>query len=772
MKLALPVLLFASWLAFSTPAQLHAPSALEQPQFVELDRGNWRAFPSAAAAIEVRDRSFGFRSRDGAQAIDLELPPGWTVRADMLSETRFTEIRSSGARTLAGAHSLVFESADKQASLRVRLCSREEAELTWSSATPSALAGVSLRLPGSTEMSADLRSRIRGAFGDQEAVWVVTGDQRLGISADAAESIVAAPLVQKMLFASFLGGSLWETVHDVEATEAGDLLIAGTTSSLEFPATPETYDPVVGPSSDAFLLGLSRDGGSLLFGTFFGGSDFDTFDLLAHTSDGSILLTGRTGSADLPTSASAFDGELTGESDDFLAHLSADGSALISATYLGGSTAFPESIEAIFIDSNDGSILIVGDSNTPADWPTTKGSFAPDPLNIGNSESFVTRLSSDLSSILASTYFGSNSIAGARLLSDGSVVFSIVGALSRDLPQPLPGGGAFPNTIARDENALVRMSADLSSVVWSTWVPGIIRRIEEKSDGSLVLLGLANAGFPTTPRAFNPTKDPGLGSDLVVCNITAGGEKLIWSTYINAGSVHAPTDSALDEQERIFFVSPLNTASYPFTPDAFDSTVAAFGEGQITVLDATGSELLYASSLGVSGAGAAMSLDNCGGAFVGGTTNNSSLVATPGALDETFNGLNDGWVLRITTLNPWTNFGHALAGSTGEPALAPSGPLCEGDATSIEINSAVPGGSGFLVIGFSPARAPLKGGLLIPAPDLLTPFSLDGNGEYSLGFEWPAGAPAGFEFWLQAWILDPAATSGFSSTNGVRGITP
>jgi hypothetical protein len=40
-----------------------------------------------------------------------------------------------------------------------------------------------------------------------------------------------------------------------------------------------------------------------------------------------------------------------------------------------------------------------------------------------------------------------------------------------------------------------------------------------------------------------------------------------------------------------------------------------------------------------------------------------------------------------------------------------------------------------------------------------------------LGSPWPAGVPGGLEIFFQFWIVDAAATLGFSASNSVRALT-
>jgi hypothetical protein len=121
----------------------------------------------------------------------------------------------------------------------------------------------------------------------------------------------------------------------------------------------------------------------------------------------------------------------------------------------------------------------------------------------------------------------------------------------------------------------------------------------------------------------------------------------------------------------------------------------------------------------------------------------------------------------------WADLGHALAGTQGEPQLLGTGNLCPGAPGSLQLTSAKPGGSAFLVVGLSSVWLPFRGGLLIPDPGFLVlPLPLDGAGAATLPFVFPIGVPAGLNFWFQAWIPDAAGPVGFAASNALLATVP
>ncbi len=117
---------------------------------------------------------------------------------------------------------------------------------------------------------------------------------------------------------------------------------------------------------------------------------------------------------------------------------------------------------------------------------------------------------------------------------------------------------------------------------------------------------------------------------------------------------------------------------------------------------------------------------------------------------------------------PWTFLGHALPGVLGSPSMAGTGTLLPGSATKLTVANAPANLSLWFVAGASELLAPFKGGVMVPAFELLLgPIGTGPVGVNSLTGTWP-GLPAGFTISLQGWIADPSGPVGMTATNGLR----
>jgi len=117
----------------------------------------------------------------------------------------------------------------------------------------------------------------------------------------------------------------------------------------------------------------------------------------------------------------------------------------------------------------------------------------------------------------------------------------------------------------------------------------------------------------------------------------------------------------------------------------------------------------------------------------------------------------------------WSDLGHGLASSFGQPLLTGHGKLSPGSTLSLDLVSASPKVPvTTLVTGFSEINRPFKGGVLVPATDGLRSIPLQSPaGWFSLDVDLGPGVPAGTRLIMQAWTEDDTAPQGFSASNAI-----
>lgn len=123
-----------------------------------------------------------------------------------------------------------------------------------------------------------------------------------------------------------------------------------------------------------------------------------------------------------------------------------------------------------------------------------------------------------------------------------------------------------------------------------------------------------------------------------------------------------------------------------------------------------------------------------------------------------------------------SEYGAGLAGSGGiVPQLSSTGCPDVGRTVTVHVDQCVGGALGILVLGSAAAAVPAFGGTLLLAPiDATAVFACTGSlgvagaGEFALPIPLINPALSGHSLFLQAGVLDAAASQGLSLTNGLR----
>ena len=140
-----------------------------------------------------------------------------------------------------------------------------------------------------------------------------------------------------MLFGTFLGGSGPDTATAVAVDSSNNILVTGYTTSTDFPTKTGSYQMVNNGNIDAFLTKFSADGSTLLFSTYIGSTGIDQSNSIALGPDGSIYIGGFTYSTAFPTvnAFQVSQPSPVGKSG-FVTRFAASGASLIYSTYISG----------------------------------------------------------------------------------------------------------------------------------------------------------------------------------------------------------------------------------------------------------------------------------------------------------------------------------------------------------------------------------------------------------------------------------------------------
>ncbi len=313
---------------------------------------------------------------------------------------------------------------------------------------------------------------------------------------------------------------------------------------------------------------------------------------------------------------------------------------LLASTFIGGSEAEQAMGTRI---APDGNVVIAGwvQSNN---FPTTPGAYAT--ANAGSYDGFITKLTPDLSTIIASTYFGGLSddfINNFDFSANGDI--TVIGyTFSTDLPTT---AGAFDASANGSSDIFIaKFSADLSSLVASTYVGGAdadyAHGVVVAPSGETYLAGnTLSTDYPTTAGVVSTTA---LGAkDAVITKLDANFTTLVASTYYGGTDWDQPNDIKVLPSGNVIIGGWTRSTDLPLGGGGYDATFDGVFDSFLASFDSDLTQVNNATYIGgaVEDHVEALFVDPSGKIYTIGWTTSSDYPTTAGAYDNTLDGTTD-----------------------------------------------------------------------------------------------------------------------------------
>jgi len=443
-------------------------------------------------------------------------------------------------------------------------------------------------------------------------------------------------IIDPLISSTFLGGAQTDMVVAIALDKSGNVFITGRTKSDDYPVCCEPFDPSYNEGNDdVFVSKLSSDLDSLLASTYIGGNSFDFPYSISIDNSGNIFVSGDTDSNNFPTTDFAFD-KTDNNSDAFISKFSNDLSVLLASTFLGGASS--ENWAHMTLD-NEGNVFITGYTKS-SDFPMTAAVF--DSTKNDGEDIFISKMSSDLDSLLASTYLGGNgndepySIS----ISESGEIHIIGTTYSVDYPMT---DFSYKDTLDGSVDVVVsKLNNDLSLLLGSTYMGGNDEDygycIALDTSKNVIILGSTNSiDYPVYGNPIDDILDG--SSDIFVTKLNDNLSEIVASTFLGGESTERPEFLVTDNSGNIYLTGSTYSSDFPITSSAYDNSLNGGRDAILTVLDNDLENLLYSTFLGGSEheAGNSIFIDPDGVVYLGGSTNSEDFPVTGSPFVDTLN---------------------------------------------------------------------------------------------------------------------------------------
>lgn len=417
----------------------------------------------------------------------------------------------------------------------------------------------------------------------------------------------------------------------------GNLYSGGTAFSQGFPTTLGAYDvtyngTIQSGRTDVVVTKYNATGNALLYSTYLGGAtSTEIVSSLVVNAQNELMLLGVTGSSDFPTTAGAYDASFAGGpslsflnngteysngTDIYIAKFSADGTALLASTFVGGDlndgVNSSNSLIYNYGDYYRGEIQIdafgncyIASCTYSANFPVTSAAYQN--ANGGGMDGVVFKMNSNLTSLLWSTYIGGTDDDGcyAIAIDDSLNVYTTGGTSSSNFPTTLGAfntaysGGitdGYVSVIKNDGTALLNSTF----IGTSQYDQSFFIQLDKNND--VYIVGQTLGNMPVSSGVYSNAN-----SKQFIWKMNNSLSNTVFTTNFgnSDGNINiSPSAFLVDYCENIYvsgwgghILNGTPTNNMPLTNDAIQPTTDGFNF-YLIVLSTDATSLLYATYFG------------------------------------------------------------------------------------------------------------------------------------------------------------------------------
>jgi hypothetical protein len=394
-----------------------------------------------------------------------------------------------------------------------------------------------------------------------------------------------------LTLSAYVTGSSEDISYGIGHDKVGFLYIAGTTQSTDITLQGNSFQATQAGTMDLFIAKVDPNaprGTEIVYFTYFGGASLEQFGGMTVSPNGDVYVTGATASQDFPL-ANAAQGAIIADFDAFVAWFDPSQN-LAYSSYLGGS-------------ANDIGIGVNYDSN--------------------------------------------------------GLIYVTGGTESDDFPYVTSG---YQMTRAGLQDAFVTVfdphQATVSTIIYSTYIGGggwdIGRGIAKAPDGTVWVVGATYSfDFPLIGSSFQKNYATGGDAFAIQLRPNLAANSLLYTTFLGGSGQDEARNILIDPNGRIIISGWTLSTDFPVTLDALQRVPGGDTDVFVAILSSAG-QLVYATYFGGPGGDSAFDLkqDSAGSLYLAGFTLSPGLAVTPNALQSTYDGNVDGFVLKFDPSKP------------------------------------------------------------------------------------------------------------------------
>ncbi|HHB77732.1 MAG TPA: T9SS type B sorting domain-containing protein [Saprospiraceae bacterium] len=338
-----------------------------------------------------------------------------------------------------------------------------------------------------------------------------------------------------LVFASYTGSSSDNWGFSATYDAYGNLYGAGASFDPGYPVTTGAFQTTFGGhATDIALSKFTPTGDQLIYSTYIGGDKTEIPHSLMTNSFGQLVLFGTTSSDDYPVSLNAYD-----------------------PTFNGGVSATTSSGLA-FVNGSDIVITVFNESGSDIIGSTYVGGTDNDGLN------FIS---------FTEMNYGDDARGEVFVDKDNNIYVGTT-TYSTDFPTT-PGVFGPSFNLGQKDGCLVKMSFNLSSMIWGTYLGGShddgLFSLKVAENGDIFTCGYTKStDFPTTAGVIHPDYQGGV-SDGYITKINPNATKILASSYLGTNNEDRAYFLDFDSDNYVYVTGQSPNGQYPVTSGVYSN---------------------------------------------------------------------------------------------------------------------------------------------------------------------------------------------------------
>jgi gliding motility-associated-like protein len=213
-----------------------------------------------------------------------------------------------------------------------------------------------------------------------------------------------------LLWSTYIGGSNNDACYSVKIDQNEDVVCSGGTSSTDFPVGLGGWKDIYqGGKTDGFVVRISKDGLTLLNGSFIGTVHYDQAFFVELDTDSNLYVLGQSSGGDFPVTNAGFENPGSGQ---FILKLDPTMSTNLNSTVFGNGKPDPAISPTAFLVDVCGNIYVSGwgasilQGSPLSGMPVTSKALYDTPPN--GFDFYLMVMNRDFDQLVYATYIGGN----------------------------------------------------------------------------------------------------------------------------------------------------------------------------------------------------------------------------------------------------------------------------------------------------------------------------------------------------------------------------